>query len=65
MLKWLLAIVVLALVSGLGSSLSLRRWRLGPLPGDLHFDVFGRHIHIPLTSTLLLSLLVGLAIRWL
>ncbi|MBP7392501.1 MAG: DUF2905 domain-containing protein [Zoogloea sp.] len=65
MLKWLLAIVVLALVSGLGSSLSLRRWRLGHLPGDLHFDVFGRHIHIPLTSTLLLSLLVGLVIRWL
>ena len=57
--------MVLALVSGLGSSLSLRRWRLGHLPGDLHFDVFGRHIHIPLTSTLLLSLLVGLAIRWL
>ena len=65
MLKWLLAIVVLTLVSGLGSSLSLRRWRLGHLPGDLHFDVFGRHIHIPLTSTLLLSLLVGLVIRWL
>ena len=65
MLKWLLAIVVLALVSGLGSSLSLRRWRLGHLPGDLHFDGFGRHIHLPLTSTLLLSLLVGLVIRWL
>ena len=48
-----------------GASLSLRRWRLGHLPGDLHFDVFGRHIHIPLTSTLLLSLLVGLVIRWL
>ena len=45
--------------------MSLRRWRLGHLPGDLHFDVFGRHIHIPLTSTLLLSLLVGLVIRWL
>ena len=58
-------IVILAVVSGLGSSLSPRRWRFGHLPGDLHFDLFGRHIHIPLTSTLLLSLLVGLLIRWL
>ncbi|MBN9696800.1 MAG: DUF2905 domain-containing protein [Zoogloea sp.] len=65
MLKWLLAIVVIAVVSGFGSSLKTRRWRLGHLPGDIHFDLFGRHIHIPLTSTLLLSLLVGLLIRWL
>ena len=27
MLKWLLAIVILAVVSGLGSGLSPRRWR--------------------------------------
>ncbi len=65
MLKWLLAIVILAVVSGLGSGLALRRWRIGHLPGDLHFDLFGRHIHIPLTSTLLMSLLVFLVIRWL
>ncbi|MCK6374149.1 MAG: DUF2905 domain-containing protein [Zoogloea sp.] len=65
MLKWLLAIVVLAVVSGLGSSLPLRRWRIGHLPGDLHFDVFGRHIHIPFTSTLLMSLAVWLLVRWL
>ena len=65
MLKWLLAIVILAVVSGRGSSLSPRRWRCGHLPGDPLFDLFGRHIHIPLTSTLLLSLLVGLLIRWL
>ena len=64
MLKWLLVIVLLAALSGLGSSLSVRCWRFGHLPGDLHFDVFGRHIHIPLTSTLLLSLLAGLLIRW-
>jgi hypothetical protein len=65
MLKWLLAIVVLAVVSGLGSSLPLRRWRIGHLPGDLHFDVFRRHIHIPFTSTLLMSLAVWLLVRWL
>lgn len=63
MLKWLLAIVVVAVVSGLGSGLPLRRWRIGHLPGDLHFDLFGRHIHIPLTSTLLMSLLVWLLFR--
>ena len=65
MLKWLLAILTLALVPGPGPSLPPRRCRFGPLPGDPHFDLFGRHIHIPLTSTLLLSLLVGLLIRWL
>ncbi|MDD3352684.1 DUF2905 domain-containing protein [Zoogloea sp.] len=63
MLKWLLAIVVLAMISGLGSSLSPRRWRIGYLPGDLHFHVFRRHIHIPLTSTLLMSLAVWLIVR--
>jgi hypothetical protein len=63
MLKWLLAIVVLAVVSGLGSSLSLKRWRIGHLPGDLHFDIWGRHIHIPITSTLLMSLAVWLLVR--
>jgi hypothetical protein len=63
MLKWLLAIVVVAVVSGLGSGLPLRRWRIGHLPGDLHFDIFGRHIHIPLASTLLMSLAVWLLLR--
>jgi len=65
MLKWLLAIVVVAVVSGLGASLPRHRWRIGQLPGDLHFRPFGRHIHIPLTSTPLMSLLVWLALRWL
>lgn len=63
MLKWLLAIIVIAVVSGLSSSLPLRQWKIGHLPGDLHFHVFGRHIHIPLTSTLLLSLVAWLVIR--
>ena len=65
MLKWLLAIVVLAVVSGLGSALPLRRWRIGHLPGDLHFDVFGKHIHIPFTSTLLMFAVGWLLLRWL
>lgn len=65
MLKWLLLVVVIAVVSGLGSSLSPRRWRIGHLPGDLHFDLFGRHIHIPFTSTLLMSLVIFALLRWL
>lgn len=65
MLKWLLAVVVVALISGFGNGLQSRRWKIGHLPGDLHFDLLGRHIHIPITSTLLMSLAVWLLLRWL
>ena len=44
MLKWLLAIVILAVVSGLGSSLSPRRWRFGHLPGFAVGQPFGKTI---------------------
>ena len=63
MLKWLLAVVLIAVVSGLGRGFAPGRWRIGHLPGDLHFRLFGRHIHIPLTSTLLMSLVAYLLIR--
>jgi hypothetical protein len=65
MLKWLLIVLVFASLSGLGRSLAPRRWRIGHLPGDLHFDVFGKHIHIPFTSTLLMFALGWLLLRWL
>ena len=65
MLKWLLAIVVIAVVSGLGRGISPGRWRIGHLPGDLHFHLWGRHIHIPFTSTLLMFAVGWLLLRWL
>jgi len=60
--KWLIATVVaLFLFSGLMPW--LRRLGIGRLPGDFHFRLFGRNWSIPLTSTILLSLAVGLIAR--
>lgn len=61
MLKWLITVVLaLALFSGLMPV--LRRLGLGRMPGDFDFTLFGRRWSVPLTSTILLSLLaMGLA----
>ena len=56
MMKWVVA-VVLALVLFSGLMPLLRRLGIGRLPGDFEFNLFGRHWSIPLTSTILLSLL--------
>ncbi len=37
----------------------LRRFGLGRLPGDIHFEAFGRKVELPLMSTMLLAV-VGL-----
>ena len=61
MLKWLIT-VVLALTLFSGLMPLLRRFGIGRLPGDLDFRLLGRRWVIPLTSTILLSLLaMGLA----
>lgn len=62
MLKWLL-VVVLALVLFSGLRPVLRRLGIGRLPGDLDFRAFGRDWSIPITSTILLSLLAALLAR--
>ncbi|HLT27322.1 MAG TPA: DUF2905 family protein [Zeimonas sp.] len=59
MLKWLL-VIVLALVLFSGLMPVLRRLGIGRLPGDLDFRAFGRDWSIPITSTILLSLLAAL-----
>ena len=56
MMKWIVT-VVLALVLFSGLMPLLRRLGIGRLPGDFEFILFGRHWSIPLTSTILLSLL--------
>ena len=37
----------------------LQRLGFGKLPGDLRFKLFGREWFIPLTTTILLSLIAG------
>lgn len=61
MLKWLLTLMAVLLVSGLLSPW-LRRLGLGRLPGD--FQIRSRYgpLQFPLTSSLLLSALLGGAV---
>ena len=55
MIRWLIVIfIALLLFSGLHRW--LERIGLGKLPGDFRFRLFGRDFFIPLTSSVLLSL---------
>ena len=64
MIRWLI-VVFLALVLINGLTPWLQRLGLGKLPGDFHFRLFGREWFIPLASTVLLSLLLSLIVKWL
>jgi hypothetical protein len=59
MLKWVLVIVVGVIVISLMTPWLSKRG-LGRLPGDLVVRWRGRLIYIPITTTLLLSLLLTL-----
>ena len=63
MFRWLI-VVFLALLLIQGITPWLQKLGFGRLPGDLHFRLFGREWFIPLTSTLLLSLLAAAIARW-
>ncbi len=62
-MKWFIAIT-LALFLFSGAMPLLRRFGIGRLPGDFQFRLFGREWSIPLTSTILLSLLAALVARF-
>lgn len=64
MLRWLL-IVVLALLLMQGLTGWLRRLGFGRLPGDFEFKVFGREWHLPIASTVVLSMIAAAVARWL
>jgi len=62
MFRWLI-VVFLALLLFNGLSPWLRKLGLGQLPGDFRFRLFGRDWFIPLTTTVLLSLVCALIAR--
>lgn len=64
MIRWVI-VVFLALVLISWFSPVLQKLGFGKLPGDLRFKVFGREVFVPLTSTLLLSMLAALIARFL
>lgn len=62
MIRWLI-VVFLALLLINGLSPLLQKLGLGKLPGDFRFRLFGREWFIPLSTTVLLSLLAGVVAR--
>lgn len=58
MIRWLI-VIFLALIVINGVSPWLQKLGLGRLPGDLRFKVFGKEIFIPLTTTIILSLVAA------
>ena len=63
MIRWLI-VVFLALVLINGLTPWLQRLGLGKLPGDFRFRLFGREWFIPLSSTLILSMVAALIARF-
>jgi len=58
MIRWLI-VVLLALILLNGLTPWLQKLGFGRLPGDIRFKLFGRDIFIPLTTTILLSLIAA------
>jgi hypothetical protein len=65
MLKWLLVLAVTVIVAAVFMP-RLTAWlRVGRLPGDITVRLRGREVFLPFATTLLLSLLATLLLRWL
>jgi uncharacterized integral membrane protein len=65
MFKWLLAIFIAVFILGVAMP-KLAGWlRLGRLPGDVSLRWRGQVYQFPLASTVLLSLLLGVLLRFL
>jgi hypothetical protein len=60
MLKWLLTTVIALVVLTAAMPWLARRFGIGQMPGDLRFNVRGRPYILPVTSTLILSVLAWL-----
>ncbi len=58
MIRWII-VIFLALMLINGFSPLMQRLGFGKLPGDFRFRLFGREWFIPLTTTILLSLVAG------
>jgi hypothetical protein len=59
MIRWVLVVfLVLLLIQGV--SPWLNKLGFGRLPGDLRFTIFGKEFFIPITTTLILSMVCAL-----
>jgi len=64
MIRWVI-VVFLALMLISWFSPILQKLGFGKLPGDLRFKLFGREFFVPLTSTVLLSMVAAAIARYL
>ncbi len=63
MFRWLLTIFI-ALVVFSAALPWLEKLGIGRLPGDFRLRLFGKTYLLPFASTILLSLILFLAMRW-
>jgi hypothetical protein len=63
MIRWII-VIFLALILINGFSPLLQRMGFGKLPGDFRFKLFGRDWFVPVTTTVILSLLAGAISKW-
>jgi hypothetical protein len=64
MAKWLITLGILLLVTGMLWPL-LSRLGLGHLPGDIRIERNGKVFYFPLTSSIIVSLVLSLILRFL
>ncbi|MBC5764881.1 DUF2905 domain-containing protein [Ramlibacter albus] len=64
MIRWII-VIFLALVLISWFSPLLQKLGFGKLPGDLRFKLFGREIFVPLTTTILLSIVASIIAKYL
>lgn len=64
MIRWLIVVfLILVLINGVTPW--LQKLGFGRLPGDLRFKLFGKEFFIPLTTTIILSMVAAAIARFL
>jgi hypothetical protein len=64
MFRWLIVVfLVLVLINSVTPW--LQKLGFGKLPGDFRFKIFGREFFIPLTTTIILSMVAAVIARFL
>lgn len=64
MFRWLIALFVLVVALGIVAPGLSRRLRLGYLPGDVALRWRGREYRFPFASTIVLSLILSLLLKY-
>jgi DUF2905 family protein len=63
--RWLIVIGVVCLAAGIWITLGWRvPFRLGRLPGDIHFRSGNTAFYFPIVTCILLSLILTLVLSW-